>query len=1145
MKPISLKLSGLQSYREMQEIDFDALCEMGLFGIFGPTGSGKSTILDAITLAMYGKVGRASGGTQGIMNQSEDSLFVSFTFELMSAQGTERYRVERRFKRQNELSISNTISRFIEVLPEGEKVKADKLADVTRCVEEKIGLKMDDFTRAVVLPQGKFAEFLSLKGADRRAMLQRLFHLEKYGDLLGQKLTRKVKETDNLLRELSAEQQGLGNASEEMLREAEAVMKEAALLAETRRRELGEAQQRFDQLAKVRELALEQSQRRAELKSLQERGGKVVEQEAKLAKATASERIRPTLTAWKDAKRLLTERESLADAAHKAAKEAESLAAQAVTKAEAATAVLGREEPLLLQRLDQLEQARILQRECDALLMEFRELQRKVQEGNARRLLLSEETQKEEQLLAKAQQRKQELEELLKSCEVKASERLEVQVAGEREQVLMMLQQQLTKAEAEESSHRAKAEDFMLRLKDITVKEQEAELVCRTIATALVQTTEDLYKLESRATVYSESLALQESAMRQALKDRENQVWSLTLAEGLEDGQSCPVCGSVHHPKPALAAVNDNLGSEIQLEEIVNLLSQIRELRYALSRDIDNCQSLLELLGAPEADGLSSLSRNHVAATQDSFEIEFEPGSIESMIEAAEAGREALNLSKQHHTLRSTLEELQRDSKAATAARVKLQPLRTAAEVDSSSASGLLEQSKLRCTALRNELHSKRQEWEREQPQSSLESASLRLKQIQDKDAKAEEIKQRLALSVPFIEEKNAKLVALGRDAVELDKILLQLDTQQQGKEELLKDKQERLKIWTGGADVEELWKEAQQRLHAFRLDAQESTLRQSQTLSQSHELAKADVLARQAAVAASEQEHSQLQRWREELETSPFTSEEEVKEAWLDSEMILSFAEQIKLHRDNERELQIGLKELDAKLDGRIVTDEEWDYCSAGLTLAKEQDEVALQNKARTERDLEDLQTRHIRWKELQERRIKLEHEAGLLSKLQSSLRGNAFVEYVAEEQLMNVSQAASQRLRFLTKQRYALETDSSGGFVICDDANGGVKRPVATLSGGETFLTSLALALALSAQIQLRGQYPLQFFFLDEGFGTLDPELLDTVITSLEHLHHDHLSVGIISHVAELRSRLPRKLVVIPAESGGEGSRVILENL
>ena len=126
-----------------------------------------------------------------------------------------------------------------------------------------------------------------------------------------------------------------------------------------------------------------------------------------------------------------------------------------------------------------------------------------------------------------------------------------------------------------------------------------------------------------------------------------------------------------------------------------------------------------------------------------------------------------------------------------------------------------------------------------------------------------------------------------------------------------------------------------------------------------------------------------------------------------------------------------------------------------------------------------------------------------------------------MAEEQLVQVCRAASERLGFLTKRRYALEVDSGGGFVIRDDAGGGVRRPVSTLSGGETFLASLALALALSSQIQLRGKYPLQFFFLDEGFGTLDPELLDTVITALEKLHHETLAVGVISHVPELRAQ------------------------
>ncbi|MGG1612259.1 AAA family ATPase, partial [Paenibacillus phoenicis] len=302
MKPITLKLAGLQSYREMQTIDFTELCETGLFGIFGPTGSGKSTILDAITLALYGKVGRASGGTQGIMNHLEDALFVAFTFELTSAAGTERYRVERRFKRQGELSVSNTISRFIEILPDDEeKVIADKLADVTRCVEQKLGLKMDDFTRAVVLPQGKFAEFLSLKGADRRAMLQRLFHLEKYGDLLGQKLTRKVRANEQRRAEVAAEQQGLGNASAEALEQAAAAVREAAALAAQRRRELLLAQQRYDQLAKVRELAVERAERAAQLEALRAQGGEIAALEAKLARGSAAEALRPVLTSWQEA----------------------------------------------------------------------------------------------------------------------------------------------------------------------------------------------------------------------------------------------------------------------------------------------------------------------------------------------------------------------------------------------------------------------------------------------------------------------------------------------------------------------------------------------------------------------------------------------------------------------------------------------------------------------------------------------------------------------------------------------------------------------------------------------------------------------------------------------------------------------------
>ncbi|KPC99346.1 Nuclease SbcCD subunit C [Geobacillus sp. BCO2] len=189
MKPISLTIAGLHSFREKQTIDFTALCEGGVFGIFGPTGSGKSTILDAMTLALFGSVERAANRTQAIINHAEQELFVSFTFELENAAGAKRYTVERSLKKVDEWRTRSAVCRLIEHRSEP-VVLADKLSEVDKAIEQLLGLTMEDFTRAVVLPQGKFAEFLSLKGSERRQMLQRLFHLERYGDQLNKKVER-------------------------------------------------------------------------------------------------------------------------------------------------------------------------------------------------------------------------------------------------------------------------------------------------------------------------------------------------------------------------------------------------------------------------------------------------------------------------------------------------------------------------------------------------------------------------------------------------------------------------------------------------------------------------------------------------------------------------------------------------------------------------------------------------------------------------------------------------------------------------------------------------------------------------------------------------------------------------------------------
>ena len=179
---------------------------------------------------------------------------------------------------------------------------------------------------------------------------------------------------------------------------------------------------------------------------------------------------------------------------------------------------------------------------------------------------------------------------------------------------------------------------------------------------------------------------------------------------------------------------------------------------------------------------------------------------------------------------------------------------------------------------------------------------------------------------------------------------------------------------------------------------------------------------------------------------------------------------------------------------------------------------------------------------KDLRKEIKKVKHELSLLDEINKLIMGNKFVEFVATNQLKYIALEASKRLSSITRGRYALEIDENLNFIMRDNMNGGQRRSVDSLSGGETFLTSLSLALALSSQIQLKGNSPLEFFFLDEGFGSLDTELLDVVMESLENLHSDKLSVGIISHVEELKNRVPVKLLVSPCDVG-KGSRVKIE--
>lgn len=196
MRPIKLEIYGLQSFKTRQIIDFEKLSKFNLFGIFGPTGSGKSTILDAMILALYGEIPRNSEmiGTNKNLNQNinneTDEINVVFDFSIKG----KTYQIDRRYSKtkKDPQVVESRQQKMYDITNERQLI-ADKTTEIDSKLDNIFGISKEDFFSAVVLPQGKFNKFLKLKGAERSIMLARIFNLEMYGQPLAEKINNDLK----------------------------------------------------------------------------------------------------------------------------------------------------------------------------------------------------------------------------------------------------------------------------------------------------------------------------------------------------------------------------------------------------------------------------------------------------------------------------------------------------------------------------------------------------------------------------------------------------------------------------------------------------------------------------------------------------------------------------------------------------------------------------------------------------------------------------------------------------------------------------------------------------------------------------------------------------------------------------------------
>ena len=184
-----------------------------------------------------------------------------------------------------------------------------------------------------------------------------------------------------------------------------------------------------------------------------------------------------------------------------------------------------------------------------------------------------------------------------------------------------------------------------------------------------------------------------------------------------------------------------------------------------------------------------------------------------------------------------------------------------------------------------------------------------------------------------------------------------------------------------------------------------------------------------------------------------------------------------------------------------------------------------------RAENELKAVRQDRMKAAKLDEQIRNRREEEQVATMLGQLLRASSFERWLCSEALDSLVAEASETLMELSGGQYQLDRDDRNDLVVIDYEDAGARRPVHTLSGGETFQASLALALALSRQVVglSAGMRDLNSMFLDEGFGTLDEDTLETVGTTLERLAADSdRMIGIITHVAALAERAPVRFVV-----------------
>lgn len=232
---------------------------------------------------------------------------------------------------------------------------------------------------------------------------------------------------------------------------------------------------------------------------------------------------------------------------------------------------------------------------------------------------------------------------------------------------------------------------------------------------------------------------------------------------------------------------------------------------------------------------------------------------------------------------------------------------------------------------------------------------------------------------------------------------------------------------------------------------------------------------------------------------------------------------------------------ELELKLKGLSFDNEQFSLAEQQFSEAQIEQKKISDSVVTKTAEIDRLEKEFVKKGDLLKELAKLQKRSENLKVMMNLFKGAGFVQYVSSIYLRQLCDHANVRFHRMTRNQLSLQLNENNDFEIIDYLNEGKSRSVKTLSGGQAFQVSLSLALALAESVQSNAQADKNFFFIDEGFGTQDTESVNIVFETLTNLMKENRIVGIISHVEELKEKIPTALNIIKDEERGSVIEII----